>query len=113
MNRLYFPALALLLLFSQCSKSEDPTPADACDGLTPTYQDDIQPIIAKSCALAGCHIGDVPQPKYTSYAAVKALTGTIQQRVTEKSMPPAGATPLSASEIKLIDCWIKNGAPEN
>ncbi|HPG08961.1 MAG TPA: hypothetical protein P5275_17650 [Saprospiraceae bacterium] len=111
-KRLLLPGIIISLILLQCSKSEDPTP-DECSGVTATYNNGIQSIINSSCALAGCHTGDVPQPKYDSYAAVKALVSSIQSRVSDKSMPPAGATPLSDAQIKLITCWVQNGAPEN
>lgn len=112
-KRLYFPLIVAALALTQCNKSDDPTPADECDGVTATYTSGIQTIIQNSCALAGCHAGDVPQPKFDSYAAVKAQAGSIQSHVTQKLMPPAGSTPLTTTQINQINCWVKNGAPES
>ena len=112
-KRLLFLGFILSLTLLQCSKSGDPTPTDTCDGVTATWNNGIQSIIKSSCALSGCHTGDVPQPKYDTYTAVKTFASSIQSRVSDKSMPPAGATALSEAQIKLITCWVQNGAPEN
>ena len=38
-------------------------------------------------------------------------SGAFGLVVNKKSMPPAG--PLPANEIKLINCWLKDGAKQN
>jgi hypothetical protein len=109
----------LFLLFSMaffsCKEenkdSEKPTDTD-CSKVS--YSADVKPIINKSCALSGCHGSGSNNGDLTLFSGVKAKAedGTLNNRVlVKKDMPPSGS--LSSEELAKIDCWIKNGAPEN
>ncbi|MFT7606221.1 MAG: hypothetical protein ACI8VT_003821 [Saprospiraceae bacterium] len=90
-----------------------------CTGVDPSYMTDIKPIIDATCALAGCHVAGFVNGDYTTYAGLKAKVdnGSLLRRAVEdKDMPSpdtTGPTSLSTDQIKLINCWIEDGAPNN
>jgi hypothetical protein len=71
---------------------------------------DIMPIINSNCAFAQCH-GSGRLPFLTSKQAVIDNANTIRVQVSGGSMPPGGA--LSDEEIRLIQCWVDDGALDN
>lgn len=103
-----------------CGGDEDDEPQGIdCSGLTPSYMNDIKPIVDATCALAGCHVDNFLQGDYTTYEGLKAKVddGTVSQRVVDiKDMPPEnsnGPTELTDEQVRLIHCWIQIGAPNN
>jgi hypothetical protein len=109
----------LLLLFLTglfaCEKGEKQTETPVeTDCTKVTYSGDIKAIINKSCSLSGCHNTGSGNGDFTTHAGLKAKSdnGTLRNRVlVKKDMPPSGA--LSSEELAKIDCWIKNGSPDN
>jgi len=89
-----------------------------CDDSNVTYSKTVAPILAKSCN--GCHnpnfiSGGVISSTYSGASAIASsglLAGTISHAVGFKPMPKAGAK-LSSCNIKLINKWISDGAPNN
>ena len=92
-----------------------------------TFKNDILPIFAESCALAGCHVGGDAQggldlSDYDSFssggnsgAAFVAGDGDgslVVKRIDGGGMPPIGA-PLTAEQIQFFIDWIDNGAENN
>jgi len=90
-----------------------------CSGLSPSYMNDIKPIIDATCALAGCHEANFLQGDFSAYEGLKdkATDGTLNNRaVVSKDMPPEGTNgpaELTETQIQLIHCWIQDGAPNN
>ena len=83
-----------------------------CD--TISYAEDIAPIIAGNCSIAGCHVAPNPTGGVylDTYDAFKtqAENGRIQARVIDQNpspMPPTGD--LTASEVAIVSCWLSNG----
>lgn len=119
----FLPVLILCLgVFAiSCGDDDtsDPTPGIDCNNLTPSYANDIKPIIDASCAVAGCHVANFPSGDYTEYDGLKEKidSGKVSERVVEdKDMPPTSGTgpeELTTAEIQLIHCWIEDGAPNN
>lgn len=105
------------VLFS-CSKTEEPTTPD-CTGVTPTYDKDIKAILDKSCATVGCHDSKTATKKIdlSNYGQAKSHTvhdsflGSVQHLKGYEAMPQK-ADKLPDAQIKLLSCWVKNGAPE-
>lgn len=112
-------ALALLLL--NCTK--DKTLRNCSGDCIPdmvSYEVDIKPLISQSCATnngpgTGCHDAWI-----FSYGSVLARVQNGDFRrviIDEKSMPKIpndfNIEPLTADEIKLFECWICDGAPNN
>jgi len=111
-----FLAIAFVSIFA-CGKDEE-TKAD-CTGVTPTYDSGVSAIIDASCALVGCHVGQFPGGgiDLSTYATAKSasLNGKVLQSIKHESgveAMPQGGTKLSNDVIKIIECWIQNGAPE-
>lgn len=73
---------------------------------------EIQAIVTSSCAVSGCHAGNV-SPDFRVQANITGRAGRIAARTGNSSMPPpsSGRT-LSQAQIDEIACWVNDGAPE-
>lgn len=109
--------LVLVLSLSSCyyDKEDLLYGNDDCTVNSVSYSVDIEPIINTSCAISGCHVqGGSGNGIFDSYAGVKAKVdnGSFRQRViVERDMPPTA--PLSNCQIKYIEQWLNEGAPNN
>ncbi len=84
-----------------------------CDTDSLSYNADIATIINTKCALPACH-GGTQNPSFSDFNAVSQNAGRIKVRAVEQmTMPPSSVTPLSECEIKQLESWINNGAPQN
>ena len=76
---------------------------------------DIKPIVNTYCV--SCHTyGGIGPGNYSLYVDLKAAAdnGKIHNRVfVLKDMPQTGAAQLSQDELSKLNCWLKQGAPEN
>jgi hypothetical protein len=108
-----WPVLAATLLGA--------TSAAAAD--TPTYNNDVAPIINAKCA--SCHRPNQIAPmSLLSYREVRPWARALKAKVMSREMPPWSADPhvgrlkfkndpsLSDREIALITAWADAGAPE-
>ena len=102
---------------------DDPTD----DGrLSPSFQDDILPILTNRCAFAGCHVAGGPyRIDLRTYDAViaggyegpiviagNARRSELVEVIVEGEMPPGGP-PLPVAQMQLIIDWINEGAKNN
>ena len=116
-----FVLIGLFLLGCVKDKTEQPsnTNNDDCIILNPSFQVDVQPIIATNCSFYGCHSHSSGVGDFTNYSGIKAKVdnGQIQWRVLDlKDMPPSystGPKSLSSDDLEIINCWIENGAANN
>ena len=107
-----------LFFLIACTKQTNPQTYD-CTGTSPTYTTDIKPIFDANCAASGCHSNSSRSSGFdlSAYAGSKAasssdkLLGSIQHLSGYTSMPQ-NAAKLSDAQIKLISCWVQNGAPQ-
>ncbi len=87
----------------------------------PTYTGEVGAVLNQNCV--SCHrTGQVGPMALTSYDEVRPWAKAIQKNVTEGKMPPWHASKehgtfkndrsLSEDEVKLIDTWVKAGAPQ-
>ncbi len=91
-----------------------------------SFKDDIQPILAKRCAIPGCHVaggavglnlsqydtfkkGSAHGP---AFAAGNGKDSLIIKRIDGGGMPPGGP-PLDAAQVQLFIDWIDQGAKNN
>lgn len=78
-----------------------------------TYTADIKPIFEAKCQFAGCHPAN---GDWFTYSVAKSMAALIKTKTGNKSMPKGGVTApggaLSDEQIKLIACWVDEGAPE-
>jgi hypothetical protein len=103
-----------MLLFYGCyNNKEELLYGPACDGVTPSFVTDVNPIIQSSCAVPDCHAAgstNGPGP-LTSYERIKNAAARIKPAVVSRFMPKVGS--LTSAQIKTIKCWIDSGAPNN
>ena len=87
----------------------DTTANDATN--TPSFTNDVKPIIDINCAVSGCHVTGAQFPPLTSYDELKNQSSRIKTRTGSGTMPPQGA--LSSENIETIAKWVDNGSPDN
>lgn len=129
-----FLAILTVLAFSGC-KSNVVAPPQVVEPDEPvSFSEDVFPILAQSCALAGCHAGTGTNGvRLDSYSEAVSSVGQqygeliIQPFDTDSSpivdkisgVPefgermPFGGPYLSTEEIGLIRAWINQGARDN
>jgi|JRYG01.1.fsa_nt_gb hypothetical protein len=100
---------------------EEESNNDSCTGVLATYSTTVKLHLDGNCALSGCHAGPAPQSgiDFSSYAtasaAVNAKGSRILCAINHEAgcvpMPPTGVK-LDASVIRVLECWIQNGAPQ-
>lgn len=80
-----------------------------------SFATSIKTILSTSCAISGCHNGDNGSTRnWDVFANVQNNASNIKTRTANKSMPPAGSTAaLTTDQIKLIACWVDDGAKNN
>ena len=79
---------------------------------TASYDTDIQPIMANSCATTGCHDGSVSSlPNLNNLSEVQSNASMIKSRTQSGNMPKTGT--LTQNQIDLIACWVDDGALDN
>ncbi len=117
--RVVFLFIAVLVCYYSCTKDKgfvSITDYRMCDSLNIKYSSDIQPIIQTYCATSSsCH-GAGASDNYTTYEAVKTKVDdrSFRKRVLygdPSFMPPSGMMPKLM--LQKIDCWLKDGAPNN
>ena len=112
----------------------DPTepivdPPDVVEEPKVSFKDDISPILAESCAFAGCHgaarLGGLDLSNYDAFekggnngAAFVAGDGKgslVVKRIDGSQLPrmPQGGLPLNGAQIQLFIDWINEGAENN
>jgi len=75
-----------------------------------SWENDIKPIIVKSCATSGCHNGD-SRTDLRVFENAKFYAASIKSKTRDRSMPREGT--LTQKEIELITCWVDDGAVAN
>jgi hypothetical protein len=112
---LFIAILATTIGFlNSCSKSDDDTPGNTnCQGVTPSFSADVNPIIQTFCNQPACHnSGSINGPgPLTNHAQVFAARTSIRDQVAAGLMPQN--TTLTSAQKQTIICWVNNGAPNN
>lgn len=113
--------IAFLALATQ-ALSEEPAPKAVSKPLTPTYTQDVQPILQKKCQ--NCHRRDQVGPfALETYEQARKRAADIAAVVDDRSMPPwkpkSGFGPklkhdpsLTKSEIAVLAAWADANAPK-
>jgi hypothetical protein len=113
--------MCALIVFNGClvDKGElvDETPQEYCDTLQATYVDTVKILIDTECAFTpGCHGVQSANGDFTTHANMSGvgafLQGGIGTRVTSTTnpMPPTGLLPDSLRRV--IECWARDGYPQ-
>lgn len=88
---------------------------------TPTFNQDVLPILQKNCQV--CHrSGEIGPMPFLTYEGTRPWAKAIKTAVVSRKMPPWFADPryghfanekhLTESEIATLSAWADNGAPE-
>ena len=104
-----------------CSASIVSSGGAAADPASPTFNQDVAPIIFGKCA--SCHRTNQSAPMpLTSFAEVRPWVRAIEKKVADREMPPWFAdsrfgkfrndSSLTAAEIQTIVAWVRGGARE-
>jgi hypothetical protein len=121
----FFLMCLICIFYYSCTKDVAPLPGvnkNLCDSLKVKYSTDIAPIIQAKCSISGCHVPHgLGNGDFTSYAGVSLKAdaplgnGSLRKRIVNGESPPMPANPPypTTLEIQKIDCWLKNGAPNN
>lgn len=108
-----FPALVILALTCSCKH----VVKYDCTGVTPTYTQNIKPILDATCAGSECHSQNGEEFDLSTYAGAssasskKNFMGSIQHKPFYHKMPK-DADMLTNAQIHQLSCWIENGSPE-
>lgn len=108
-KRIVFLIISIGLFFASC---ESNAYGDISVVTNPTYNANIGPIIAATCA--GCHSGNSQYPNLENYNQVKeaAENGNLLCRIDQSEscgsvMPQSGAMPQST--INMFKLWASQG----
>lgn len=115
----------LSLLFTTIQSCEDHKLTEPgvieCDGFkTVSFDMDIQPIIDSNCAIVGdggCHNGgNGPDLDWRVFSNFQDHAIQVEDRVqrpvtAEGHMPKIGT--ITDDQIKLLVCWVRQGAKDN
>jgi hypothetical protein len=75
-----------------------------------SFKASIKPIIEKSCAISNCHDG-TGNVDFNNFQNLKNNPKDVKARTQSRNMPKTGS--LTDAEIKLIACWVDEGALNN
>ncbi|MBK7810893.1 MAG: hypothetical protein IPO62_05430 [Saprospiraceae bacterium] len=118
--RLYFYFMLMLTGFFIACEAEDDSNTN-CTGVVATYDTTVKSHLNEHCAISGCHAGPILANgmDLSTYASAKAIAlapGSKMICAIEHGsgcVPmPQGGNKLDASVIKVIKCWVENGAPQ-
>lgn len=76
-----------------------------------SWENEILPIMKKSCAISGCHNGVSRVNDFSKYASAKQYAKDIKTLTQNRTMPFEGT--LSQREVDLLACWVDDGANQN
>jgi uncharacterized membrane protein len=118
-HKIFYLAFFVLLIMVSVQgcyydNAEDlyPVTIDTTD-TTPTFKDDIQPLITTSCASSGCHAAGASNPVLETYGQIKSQITRIEARaIVEKTMPQSDPKPTE-KELADLKTWIDSGAPND
>ncbi len=116
--------------FAACSAGDPAMPSsqapEATSADAPTFHRDVAPILQQRCQ--SCHVvGGIAPFSLVTYADARAMSAPIVAMTQSKQMPPWGAhdtedckltRPLRAdmrltdAELRTLEVWDRNGAPE-
>lgn len=107
--------LACVIAMASCGGDDELD----CTGVAPKYSVEVALIINASCAFAGCHDSNTKSAGYdlSTYASTVAATKSDKflksiKHESGANKMPQGGDKLPDATIKIIECWIKNGAPQ-
>jgi cytochrome c peroxidase len=90
-----------------------PSDFPACPGAPPSYQNEIAPLVERTCL--SCHDVDkvAAARPLTDYTALFNLRTQIGNQLSDCSMPPPGGSQLTDAERATLLSWVACGAPND
>ncbi|MBL7938727.1 MAG: hypothetical protein JNL43_05145 [Flavobacteriales bacterium] len=122
MKRFLFLGLSsvVILAMNGCyyDNEEDLYPATFCDTANVNYSGEVDAIMQSKCAIPGCHVaGGDGSGDFTQYSEVaeKAANGSLVRSINRgaNAIPMPPDAPLRECEIRQIELWVADGAPQN
>ncbi|MGJ7031260.1 hypothetical protein [Niabella hirudinis] len=91
---------------------DNPPQAEACAGINAKFTSDVLPLIKANCQRCHSTGGSAPFALET-YDQIKSRASDIKTQAVTTSNMPKGGPALTASEKKILGCWIDNGSLNN
>jgi len=110
-------ALTIIIttVIAACSKSGGGggNPAPVTCTSTPSFANDVNPIIQSTCVVSGCHdaVSSNGPGALISYQRIFDARTSIRAAIISGTMPKNGS--LTTTQKTAIVCWIDGGAPNN
>ena len=113
-----FLSFLLFLNLAACTNNKKdepkPLPASECEAIT--YTASVVPIIQQNCTTPFCHDANSVNGNFNNYEELKVRVndGRFKNSVIDGNtpvMPPTGKLP--DAQIRILQCWLNNGAPKN
>ena len=111
--------LLLLLNFTlglgACKHQPQEIPAPSgCASVT--FSGQVNPIIQQNCAISGCHVANFPDGDFTKFSDLheKVTDGSFKNSVIDWNAPRMPDNhKLPEENIRILQCWLNQGAPNN
>jgi hypothetical protein len=119
---LIFLMITVAFYYTSCTKDRaTPSLGTNCANVNSKYSTGIKPFVQAKCAVSGCHTSiGTGNGDFTVYEGLAAKgdapigNGSLRRRIVNHEppqMPPN--TSLSEEEIQEMDCWLRQGSPNN
>jgi len=105
-------AVCTVAFLNSCSNDVLPLPTEPECADTLTYTQHLEPIVAASCAFAGCHDGSGSAPgDFRTYSGMlsRLESDLIKTRVITLKTMPIFPGSLTAEELDQFKCWLEQG----
>lgn len=111
--RTLIPILFLAFAVLGITACKDKFERIPCNGTDPTWNGEVQDIIATYCWAAGCHGTGATNGDFTSYDGIKARLNdnSFEVQIFETRAMPQNES-LPDSILATLQCWLENGFPE-
>jgi hypothetical protein len=118
MKLLSFLSVLFFLFFASCvnNKKDEPIPITASECGSITYTANVVPIIQQNCTTPYCHDAGSVNGNFNNYEELKIRVddGRFRNSVIEGKTPVMPQTgKLPDAQIRILQCWLNNGAPKN
>lgn len=114
MKRKFLVGLFILAGLGGCRHEPQAPPVLPCAPVSFTSQ--VRPILETNCTLANCHVAGSPDGNFHDFAALKEKidNGSFHNSVIDWNAPRMPETyKLSAADLQLLQCWLRQGALPN
>ncbi len=109
-----YVSIALIAVSCTYDNEQELFDKTGCGTPAVSLEEDVQPIMAANCAVAGCHVTGSQFPDFTAKQNIISHASRVKTYTSSGAMPPAGSgRSLTTQEIGQIGCWVNSGAPDN